>query len=67
MLETRHQFRESLREVEQRTLGGLDMVVQIDGMKQYRDEVRAHAVRFGRDPDDIKVLYLVYPILGETS
>ena len=28
MLETRHQFRESLREVEQRTLGGLDMVVQ---------------------------------------
>ncbi|MGA8758094.1 MAG: NtaA/DmoA family FMN-dependent monooxygenase [Stellaceae bacterium] len=40
---------------------------QIDGMKQYRDEVRAHAVRFGRDPDDIKVLYLVYPVLGETS
>ena len=28
MLETRHQFRESLREVEQLTLGGLDMVVQ---------------------------------------
>jgi FMN-dependent oxidoreductase (nitrilotriacetate monooxygenase family) len=39
----------------------------IDGMKQYRDEVRGHAVRFGRNPDDIKVLYLVYPVLGETS
>jgi alkanesulfonate monooxygenase SsuD/methylene tetrahydromethanopterin reductase-like flavin-dependent oxidoreductase (luciferase family) len=36
-------------------------------MKQYRDEVREHAVRFGRNPDDIKVLYLVYPVLGETS
>jgi FMN-dependent oxidoreductase (nitrilotriacetate monooxygenase family) len=39
----------------------------IEGMKQYRDEVREHAVRFGRNPDDIKVLYLVYPVLGETS
>ena len=27
MLETRHQFHESLREVEQQTLGGLDMVL----------------------------------------
>jgi long-chain alkane monooxygenase len=40
---------------------------RVDGMKQYRDEVRAHAASFGRNPDDIKVLYLVYPILGETS
>ena len=39
----------------------------IAGMKEYRDEVRAHATRFGRDPDQIKVLYLVYPILGETG
>jgi FMN-dependent oxidoreductase (nitrilotriacetate monooxygenase family) len=39
---------------------------QIAGMKEYRDDVRAHAVRFGRNPDDIKVLYLVYPFLGET-
>jgi FMN-dependent oxidoreductase (nitrilotriacetate monooxygenase family) len=37
------------------------------GMKQYRDEVRGHAVRFGRNPDDIKVLYLVHPVLGETG
>ena len=39
----------------------------IDGMKQYRDDVRRHAVSFGRNPDDIKVLFLVYPILGETD
>jgi long-chain alkane monooxygenase len=39
----------------------------IDGMKQYRDDVRRHAVSFGRNPDDIKVLFLVYPILGETN
>ena len=36
-------------------------------MKEYRDDVRGHAVKFGRHPDDIKVLFLVYPTLGETS
>jgi FMN-dependent oxidoreductase (nitrilotriacetate monooxygenase family) len=39
----------------------------IAGMKEYRDDVRGHAASFGRDPDDIKVLYLVYPVLGETG
>ena len=39
----------------------------IDGMKEYRDDVRRHAVAFGRNPDDIKVLFLVYPILAETD
>ncbi len=39
----------------------------IAGMKAYRDDVRRHAVAAGRDPDDIKVLYLVYPTLGETA
>ena len=39
----------------------------IDGMKQYRDDVRRHAVSFGRNPDDIKVLFLVYPTLAETD
>jgi FMN-dependent oxidoreductase (nitrilotriacetate monooxygenase family) len=37
------------------------------GMKQYRDDVRGHAVKYGRNPDDAKVLFLVYPILGETD
>jgi alkanesulfonate monooxygenase SsuD/methylene tetrahydromethanopterin reductase-like flavin-dependent oxidoreductase (luciferase family) len=39
----------------------------VDGMKEYRDDVRRHAVAFGRNPDDIKVLFLVYPILAETD
>jgi long-chain alkane monooxygenase len=38
----------------------------VAGMKSYRDDVRGHALRFGRNPEDIKVLYLVYPFLGET-
>ena len=39
----------------------------IAGMKQYRDDVRSRAAASGRDPDDIKVLFLIYPILAETS
>jgi alkanesulfonate monooxygenase SsuD/methylene tetrahydromethanopterin reductase-like flavin-dependent oxidoreductase (luciferase family) len=39
---------------------------QISGMKQFRDDVRARAAKLGRNPDDIKILYLVYPFLGET-
>jgi FMN-dependent oxidoreductase (nitrilotriacetate monooxygenase family) len=40
---------------------------QIAGMTAYRDDVRRHAETFGRNPDDIKVLFLVYPFLGETA
>ena len=40
---------------------------EISGMKEFRDDVRTRAARLGRNPDDIKILYLVYPILGETS
>ena len=39
---------------------------EISGMKEFRDDVRQRAINLGRDPDEIKVLYLVYPILGET-
>jgi long-chain alkane monooxygenase len=39
----------------------------ISGMKAYRDDVRAHAATFGRNPDDVKVLFLVYPIIAETD
>jgi FMN-dependent oxidoreductase (nitrilotriacetate monooxygenase family) len=39
----------------------------IAGMKQYREDVRGHAARFGRDPNHAKVLFLVYPILAETD
>lgn len=36
-------------------------------MKAFRDDVRARAAGWGRDPDSCKVLYLVSPILGETD
>jgi FMN-dependent oxidoreductase (nitrilotriacetate monooxygenase family) len=39
----------------------------IPGMKAYRDDVRAKAAAIGRNPDDIKVLFLVAPMLGETD
>ena len=36
-------------------------------MKSYRDDVRARAASIGRNPDDIKVLFLAAPVLGETD
>jgi FMN-dependent oxidoreductase (nitrilotriacetate monooxygenase family) len=37
--------------------------VSVYGMKTYREDVRRRAVAHGRDPDKIKVLFLVYPIV----
>lgn len=39
----------------------------VDGMKAYRDDVRARAAAQGRNPDDIKVLFVVSPTLGTTE
>jgi long-chain alkane monooxygenase len=39
----------------------------IQGNKAYRDDVRARAAAAGRNPDDIKVLFVVAPVLGETD
>lgn len=39
----------------------------IEGMKWYRDDIRARAKKHGRNPDDIKVLYLVICNLGATE
>jgi FMN-dependent oxidoreductase (nitrilotriacetate monooxygenase family) len=39
----------------------------IDQMKQYRDDVRARMAEIGRDPDRCKVLFLISPILAETT
>ncbi|WP_181706681.1 NtaA/DmoA family FMN-dependent monooxygenase [Chthonobacter rhizosphaerae] len=39
----------------------------IEWCKSYRDDVRARAAAAGRNPDDIKILFLVAPILGETE
>jgi len=36
-------------------------------MKEYRDDVRARMVGYGRDPDDCKVLFLITPTIGETE
>ena len=36
----------------------------IAGMKEYRDDVRGTRRRSGRNPDDIKVLFVVAPVLA---
>ena len=36
-------------------------------MRAYRDDIRARARAHGRDPDDVKVLFLVAPVLAETD
>ncbi len=36
-------------------------------MKAFRDDIRALAAAAGRDPDDVKVLFLVSPALGVTD
>lgn len=41
--------------------------VGVKSMKAFRDDIRERARRFGRNPDDIKVLYLFAPVLGETE
>ncbi|MEA2727824.1 MAG: hypothetical protein QOF70_2299 [Acetobacteraceae bacterium] len=38
----------------------------VEGMKQYRADVRTRAVAAGRDPDSIKVLFLAYPLVDTT-
>jgi alkanesulfonate monooxygenase SsuD/methylene tetrahydromethanopterin reductase-like flavin-dependent oxidoreductase (luciferase family) len=37
----------------------------VAAMKQFRDDIRAQAMGFGRNPDDIKVLFLIAPIVDE--
>ena len=39
----------------------------VEKMKSYRDDVRARAEGHGRKPDDIKVLYVVNPVVAETT
>jgi alkanesulfonate monooxygenase SsuD/methylene tetrahydromethanopterin reductase-like flavin-dependent oxidoreductase (luciferase family) len=39
----------------------------IEGMKAFRDDIRARAAGHGRNPDDVKVMFLVSPVLGETE
>ena len=39
----------------------------VAAMREYRDDVRRRAATHGRNPDDVKVMFLVTPILGETE
>lgn len=39
----------------------------VEEMKEYRNDVRARAAAHGRNPDDVKVMFLVVPTLGETK
>ena len=39
----------------------------VDKMKAYRDDVSERMIKFGRDPKDAKVLFLVEPVLGDTQ
>ena len=39
----------------------------IAGMKSFRDDIRARAAAQGRNPDDIKVMFLIAPVLAETE
>ncbi|WP_298224760.1 NtaA/DmoA family FMN-dependent monooxygenase [Acidocella sp.] len=39
----------------------------VESMKVFRDDIRARAAAVGRDPDSIKVMFCVTPVLGETN
>ncbi len=39
----------------------------VEGMKAFRDDIRARATAMGRDPDEIKVFFCITPTLGETE
>ncbi len=45
----------------------ITLVDGMEGMKEYRDDVRRRAKAHGRNPDDLKVLFLVVPTLAETE
>lgn len=38
----------------------------IEAAKAYRADIRARAEKFGRNPDEIKVFPVIYPIVGES-
>ena len=39
----------------------------IADMTEFRDDIRARAVKFGRDPDGIKVVFAINPVLADTE
>ncbi|WP_328773800.1 NtaA/DmoA family FMN-dependent monooxygenase [Streptomyces sp. NBC_00286] len=51
--------------------GAADAIIAVGtgtaGMKEYRDDIRARAEAAGRDPDDIKLLFVVSPTIAATE
>lgn len=43
------------------------LVQGVEAMKAYRADVRARAAATGRDPDSVKVLFIVSPTFGDTD
>jgi FMN-dependent oxidoreductase (nitrilotriacetate monooxygenase family) len=41
--------------------------VGLEAMKEYRDDISERMIAHGRKPSDVKVLYLVTPVLGDTD
>jgi FMN-dependent oxidoreductase (nitrilotriacetate monooxygenase family) len=39
----------------------------VEGMKEFRQDIREMAVAAGRNPNDIKVLFMSSPVVGETD
>jgi long-chain alkane monooxygenase len=39
----------------------------IEDMRAFRDDIRARAVKLGRDPDGIKVIFAITPVLADTE
>jgi FMN-dependent oxidoreductase (nitrilotriacetate monooxygenase family) len=39
----------------------------IEGMKEFREDIRSQLVAAGRKPDDCKVLFLMAPVVGRTD
>lgn len=39
----------------------------VDKMKAYRADIRERAIAHGRNPDDVKVMYMAQPFIGETE
>ncbi|MBO3095241.1 NtaA/DmoA family FMN-dependent monooxygenase [Cellulomonas dongxiuzhuiae] len=45
----------------------ISAVVGVDAMKAYRDDISERLLAVGRKPSDVKVLFLVAPILADTD
>ncbi|MES2303805.1 MAG: NtaA/DmoA family FMN-dependent monooxygenase, partial [Pseudomonadota bacterium] len=39
----------------------------VQALKDFRDDVRARMVKFGRDPDEAKVMFLISPVIADTE